>query len=398
MKQCKITIVDAPCGYGKTGFSIRYMNEEIFERFIYITPFLSELDRVVKSCTNREFKKPNEKLGEGSKTNHFYKLIQEGNNVVSTHSLFRGLNKEVIDLIKEEEYILILDEVSDVVEQISISPRDIQILINEKIIEIDEDNKVYWIEDSYRGKFNFIKNPIKNGDVYYFNNSLMLWTFPCEIFKVFKEVYILTYMFKGQIQRYYFDLNDVKYEYKSVEQQEEKYCLCDYKEINGVKYKDLIHIYEGKLNDIGDRKTALSKSWYLKANKKEIMKQLKNNTENYYQNILKSKSKINMWTTFEDFKTQTKGKGYARAFVPCNCRATNEYREKTNCAYLINRYYNPMINRFFVEKNVIIDEETWALSELIQWLFRSAIRDGKEINLYIPSKRMRELLQNWLCN
>lgn len=305
---------------------------------------------------------------------------------------------EVVDSLKDGEYILILDEVSDVVEQISISPRDIQILINEKIIEIDKEGKVYWIEDSYRGKFNFIKNPIKNGDVYYFNNSLMLWTFPCEIFKAFKEVYILTYMFKGQIQRYYFDLHDVKYEYKSVEQQEDKYCLSDYKEINGSRYKDLIHIYEGKLNDIGDKTTALSKGWYLKANKKEVMKQLKNNTENYYQNILRSKSKINMWTTFEDFRTQIKGKGYAKAFVPCNCRATNEYRERFNCAYLINRYYNPMINRFFIEKNVIIDEETWALSELIQWLFRSAIRDEKEINLYIPSKRMRELLQSWLCD
>ena len=55
-----------------------------------------------------------------------------------------------------------------------------------------------------------------------------------------------------------------------------------------------------------------------------------------------------------------------------------------------------MINRFFTEKGVNIDEETWALSELIQWLFRSAIREENEINLYIPSKRMRNLLQEWL--
>ena len=37
----KITIIDAPCGFGKTSFAIQYMNESIFERFIYITPFLS---------------------------------------------------------------------------------------------------------------------------------------------------------------------------------------------------------------------------------------------------------------------------------------------------------------------------------------------------------------------
>ena len=47
-------------------------------------------------------------------------------------------------------------------------------------------------------------------------------------------------------------------------------------------------------------------------------------------------------------------------------------------------------------KNVTIDEDTWALSELLQWLFRSAIREHKEINIYIPSERMRELLLEWL--
>ena len=394
--QCKITIVDAPCGAGKTSYAIQKMNGEIFERFIYITPFLSEIDRVVKSCDCREFRKPSEKLGQGSKTNHFAKLVKDGNNVVSSHSLFRGLNKEIIDDIKDGEYILILDEVADVVEQLDISKRDIQILVNEKIIEIDEEGKVHWIDDTYKGKFNSMKNPIKNGDVYFFNNSLMLWTFPVDIFKSFKEVFILTYMFKGQIQRYYFDMNDVNYKYKSVTKCEYSYELCDYEEINGSKYKDLIHIYEGKLNDIGEKSTALSKSWYDKASKKEVMKQLKNNTYNYFKNVVKSKSKFNMWTTFEDFKNKCKGEGYSKGFIACNARATNEYKNRTTCAYLCDRYYNPVIKQFFIDKNVTIDEDTWALSELLQWIFRSAIREHKEIDIYIPSKRMRELLLEWL--
>ena len=33
---------------------------------------------------------------------------------------------------------------------------------------------------------------------------------------------------------------------------------------------------------------------------------------------------------------------------------------------------------------------------MLQWIWRSAIRDGKPINAYIPSKRMRELLINWM--
>lgn len=39
-----------------------------------------------------------------------------------------------------------------------------------------------------------------------------MWTFPTEIFNAFDEVIILTYMFKAQIQRYYYDLHGVEYE------------------------------------------------------------------------------------------------------------------------------------------------------------------------------------------
>ena len=103
-----------------------------------------------------------------------------------------------------------------------------------------------------------------------------------------------------------------------------------------------------------------------------------------------------MWTTFEDFKNKCKGEGYSKGFVACNARATNNYKDRTTCAYLCDRYYNPVIKQFFIDKNVTIDEDTWALSELLQWIFRSAIREHKEINIYIPSKRMRELLLKWL--
>ena len=401
----KITVIDAPPGYGKTSWSINFMNESKFERFIYISPFLDEVKRVVKSCDKREFRTPDERLGKGSKRSHFYDLLDSGVNICSTHALFRGVSKEIIDVIKDMEYILILDEVCDVVENLNISKHDIEILINEKIISINEENKVQWINDEYYGRFTYLKNPILNGDVYLYNNTMILWTFPINIFKAFKEVYVMTYMFKGQIQAYYYDMNNVEYEYKSVEfshtegfgnLKRDIYELTDYKEINGKEYKDLINVYEGRLNNIGDDKYSLSKSWYIKADKKELMKQLKNNTYNYFKRVIKSKSKFNMWTTFEDFKNKCKGEGYSKGFVACNARATNEYKNRTTCAYLCDRYYNPVIKQFFVDKNVTIDEDTWALSELLQWIFRSAIREHKEINIYIPSERMRNLLLEWL--
>ena len=103
-----------------------------------------------------------------------------------------------------------------------------------------------------------------------------------------------------------------------------------------------------------------------------------------------------MWTCFKDYKSKCKGKGYTKGFVSCNARATNEYRHKKNLTYIVNIFNNPMILKFFRSKDVKVDENTFALSELIQWIFRSQLRDGKKINIYIPSKRMRMLLEKWL--
>lgn len=57
---------------------------------------------------------------------------------------------------------------------------------------------------------------------------------------------------------------------------------------------------------------------------------------------------------------------------------------------------NPYIKQFFLDREVKVNEDVFALSELIQWIWRSRIRNNEPINLYIPSKRMRELLTGWL--
>ena len=62
----------------------------------------------------------------------------------------------------------------------------------------------------------------------------------------------------------------------------------------------------------------------------------------------------------------------------------------------MNRFANPNIIQLFNKTGIEFDEDGYALSEMIQWIWRSAIREGKPIQLYIPSKRMRNLLIQWL--
>ena len=113
---------------------------------------------------------------------------------------------------------------------------------------------------------------------------------------------------------------------------------------------------------------------------------------------MNSKSKFNIWTTFKDYRKQLSGDGYSRGFLFLNARAMNDYRDKNVLVYSINLFLNPLIKGFFQDHGVVVDEDGYALSEMLQWIWRSAIRDGGEIWIYIPSRRMRELLQEWIEN
>ena len=147
---------------------------------------------------------------------------------------------------------------------------------------------------------------------------------------------------------------------------------------------------------IGDRDNDLSKTWYLRNKNNNSMKILKNNISNFFRHIRNDTSSDNIWTTFKDYKESLKGKGYTKGFLPLNSRATNEYRDRTSVVYPVNRFLNPFVKNFFVMNGIEVDEDGYALSEMLQFIWRSAIRDGKEIWVYIPSIRMRRLLQKWI--
>lgn len=57
---------------------------------------------------------------------------------------------------------------------------------------------------------------------------------------------------------------------------------------------------------------------------------------------------------------------------------------------------HPDIKQFVKHYPIEFDDDLCALSTLLQWIWRSQIRVGKPINIYIPSERMRELLLQWI--
>lgn len=410
----KFKIIDSIMGSGKTSWAIQYMNNSPCKmKFIYITPFLNEVERVISS-TKRNFLQPEVTKG-GTKLDNLKDLIVKGKDIVSTHALFQRIDNELIELIEMQGYSLILDEVMNVIDQVRISKDDLQLLLTAKtkignsVITIDDKGFVHWNDKEYMvGNFEQIRNLANSNNLMIYDNIAMYWLFPVTAFKGFEEVLILTYMFNGQIQRYYYDLFKIEYSYHSVANNNGEYQLVDYIPLHKEDrnhLKKLINIYYSKktdrtdLNKIGEKNTSFSKTHLTKLiSNSTHQKLLRDNAFNYYYNKVKVPSNKVMWTTFKAFEQNLRPKNLKKQFVEVTARATNDYANKSTCIYFANRYMNPITKKFFISEGVNVDEELFALSELLQWVFRSRIRNGEPINIYIPSVRMRTLLEQYLNN
>lgn len=408
-----IKIIDSIMGSGKSSWSIQYMNSApARQKFIYITPFTDEVDRIIASCDKREFIQPSN--DEGTKLEDVKRLISEGADIASTHALFQRVDAELLDLLDIENYTLILDEVMNVISPLSDYPKsDLKLLYTEGIIKVDDGGFVHWNNPEYDsdGYFTKIRNLANSGNLMMHEDSegqpvVLYWTFPAETFRCFEDIYLLTYLFDGQVQRAYFDLFKVNYEYYSVDKIDGLYQLVEYKQYQQEQLshiRDNITIYtpaptdKNDLNKVGSKRNDFSVG-NLKTRRKQsaVKKVIKNHAYNFYRNKCKVKSDAVMWTTFKEFQVDLVPMGLSEAFVAVNSRATNQYQEKSVCIYLANRFMNPITKNFFLKHGVQVDEDIYALAELLQWLFRSRIRKGQPIYVYIPSKRMRDLLVDYL--
>lgn len=389
------TVIDSPCGYGKTSYAIKLMQENPDKSYVYITPFLDEVKRVEKAV--KWARQPKYTKGT-NKYKDFKEMLSRGDCIVSTHALFQKCSSEIRTYLEGYNYTLILDEVMDVVEELyTIKKNDIEYLLRLNLINIDEKTKkITWLENDSESQFDTIKDYFINGDTYYINDTVIIWSFPVSIFKSFKDVIVLTYMFDCQLQKYYYDFHELKYEKKSVE-------LDENKQAHIIPYNDIrpdlsmIHIRdEAKLNAIGDNEYALSMSWYNRATEEDFTI-LRNNLYNFFRNKCKTKHENVLWTTFKLAKEKIQPKRFTKdsCFAPHNIRATNKFKDRIYVAYTVNKYLRPYIVEFFTIRGVVINEDLFAVSELIQFIYRSAIRENKQIELYLPSSRMRTLLEKY---
>ena len=426
LTQPPVTVVDAIMGSGKTTWIIVYMNRMIGQhqfnftghqqRFIYVTPLLEETDRIRQACPLASFKNPVPR--HGSKFYDFKTLLEGGENIATTHALFSQLDRECYDLIKGKGYTLIIDEALNCLEVFDgLTTADRKLLFDQRMVHVEVGScKLRWNHAAfpdYRGKFDQIKALCDNGNLVVYGEGsekkVLIWEFAVDFLYSFRDVFILTYLYTGSPMSLYLRGEGISVDLMSIEGGS----ILPHSEVNEAaikaKLRSLITVYEGPKNSIGDRSQdrgsyPFSSSWFdnelskmgRPERGKSKLSSVRGTIRMFFERDAKTPSSKNGWTSMKKAKNHLRGPGYARGFIPCNTKATNAFADKTSLAYVIDVYYQTVIKQYFESKGLVVCEDLHALSEMVQWVFRSAIRNGQPITVFIPSRRMRTLFLRWL--
>lgn len=424
-----IKVYDAIMGSGKTTKIIEEIQKSpMTQKFIFITPLLSECHRIAGTEyeTKDEYKRPiindivngtisyhysnnailKDRLfrhpyfsANGSKAESLPVLLNNNDNIVSTHQLFANLTPSILE--KAKDYILIIDEMLTVYEiytefkkeeidamfrneWLSLADDTVTLVFNHNKYGTISENNIDPTKDTYYETFATLCDL---GQLMLIDGKVVIWELASTALKSFKEVWIATYMFEGNLMSSYLKSHNIKYE-----------VIKFGKKPSDIK--NLINIYEdigrSRLNDIGSKESALSSKNCEQVSTKESLAFA---LDNYVRNKAKCKKTDLLWTSFKHAKSKIQKNtihNYTEQWLPLNTKATNDYADKHTVAYLCNIYPNPELVKASSIKGFSTNENVYALSEMVQFIWRSAIRNNKPINLYIPSNRMRRLLKDWL--
>lgn len=403
-----VRVCDAIMGSGKTSATIGYINAHPEKKFLYITPYLPEAERIKNNCPQADFVEPSDRIPEFlfSKAMHTLGLIRQGRNITSTHQCLMYYTPETIRLLKENGYCIIIDE------EVTVLQADKQIAYSDIQLAIDAGYVYEAAPDEYRrtdkpydgGVFSHMFRLMASRPLVYNkskqNGCVWYWLFSKELLEAVDDVFVLTYLFKNSEMDLFMQINNIPYVNIGIRRTEGGgYIFSDKPEYVPdyvYRLKDMIHIDDGqRINSVGDMKHALSMNWY--KSKTDGVNQVRRNLMNYFQKRSGDiPAQERMCGTYKEYWGRIRGKGYWNSSVVFNAKATNQFSHCRALAYPINLFANGDIVHYYASKGVIFDNDHYALSTMIQWIWRSAIRNGGEISLYLPSKRMRDLLTEWI--
>jgi hypothetical protein len=382
-----------------------------YKKYLIVVPLLSEVDRLIEQSEVDLYAPTSH---DSSKTDSLAELIAVGKNVVTTHSLYSRL----VDLQRKgslDDYDIIIDEVLDVVHEakltrttrddienlyipnglITIDPVDSRILPTQKWIDIAEKQRT--LEDSFYKQ-------AQSGCLFYVDRAFFVFAFPKELLVGGKSVTIYTFLAEGSVLVAYLNRLGIEYEHATDEEG-----LRTFKK----------HLFKNltveTLHNIDNRvRFKYSYSWQRNTRNTPKFRTVATKLKHLYGRKLKPKGILKEHILLTCRKglwysgTQPNGVPIAGPFsdgtgllkdvnwVANTTRGTNDYADCSVAIYLHNQFMNQALLRWLHIKDKRAFEDAYALTELIQWLYRTRIRRNQPVTLYMPAPRMREILKAFI--
>lgn len=403
MQNKTILIKDYPCGSGKTSSMINGLSPD--KKYLIVVPLLSEVQRIIDH-SDIDFHQPNGDEGKKQKTKYdsIEFLLLEGKNIVTTHQLYSA----IVSLARDgllSDYQIVIDEVPNVCDVIrNKNKRSLkEFYLGAGYIEVDDHGKVIatekWdrdhvaVADTLDEK---LYHFAKSGFLYLLEETLFIWVLPTELLTLCQSMTILTYKSEGSLLLPFLEKSGIKTVVHTDSALEEEFRLKAKKLITLESISGLERFnfsYTGQIKLSGNKKAERRVGKKLGNFRERVIQNIE------LQNILITCSK-NQWISGEGKKKRAAGFAiksnlFRANWIPNTTRGTNDYAHCSHLVYLYDQYINPYVGRWLgVTSRQMSD--AYALTELIQWVWRSRIRRGEPITLYIPSPRMRGLFEDWL--
>lgn len=403
----KVKIIDELCGTGKSYHAFRMMESHPDKLWIFVTPYLDQIERV-KEEVGVPFEAPE---AEPTKQEDLKRLLSERKCVVMTHALFMGIDAETVELISEGKYHVVIDEVLEKVAVHSKSNdliKDVLLLLQLGILEEKEGGRLEWLTERLNA-YSEVYELCKREVLFIHNQQLLIKRESSRVYEAASSVLILTYMFDASPMRMWFDANNIKYEYLTVPL---RVTTKQRKE----QIRELVYIEKpsSAVQALQENGKTLSSTFYKNATDEQLAVIQRANSNMYYRwydsrGVGEDRAPKILYTTFKAYAGKIAGTGCKDVdfdnpesrFVSKTARASNQFSDRDRILYCVDVFPHVDIKNYLDslmdDKSKWLDSDRYAISEMVQFVFRSALREGKPVKIYIASERMTRLFKQWLA-
>lgn len=439
----QIEVLESLMGNGKTYATLRYIEQQVLDNpsnhWIYCTEYLDEIQTRItdeKSLCKHLWRTPL----DTDKTEKLIELLLEPKVqlIAITHALLliASRNTYINSLFKAKGYNLFLDETIELITPYNkVKYGDFLVWHSENWFSmVDPLGKVVWTyndktSNGLSTSFDQLALDSKKGTVYAHIRGSSVGIVNIEdevIFSQFNRVILATYQLEYSLFDAYLRIKNIKKVPSDI--------VCD-KNNTKENIRSLITHYSKHYDKFKEMK--LSSTWWNSTTKgnatvediKLISKTIRNtgdvlgckgkpellgftvpaerigsktapriiHARGYPAEVCFLEESSELDKTGKPKLVQTNIKDKPRStYIPCNARASEDYKNKVVMIHAYNRFPLVSISDYLTAKNIPYSAEVFALNELLQWLWRSAIRDNKPITVSILSDRMRNLFDEWL--